>query len=65
MQPHQERVIAERRELADKIDKLGAFIAGPVCEKIDAAEAERLALQHKIMQQYADILDRRIEAFGA
>lgn len=64
MQPHQERVVEERHDLADKITKLGAFIGGGVFSQLDAAEQGRLREQHDTMVKYRDILDKRIQAFA-
>ncbi len=65
LQPHQERVVAEKAELDEKITKLDAFLNTEACEKLDLAEQKRLQEQYLIMQQYSGILGERIDAFTA
>lgn len=59
----QDRVIAERAELAAKVDKLGDFLGGPGVEEIDPVERRRLKRQSEVMGAYLAILDDRITAF--
>lgn len=63
--PHQQRVIDEKRELDDKIEKLSAFFGTPLFGKLDAAEQQRLNAQGLAMTTYSVILDERIAAFTA
>lgn len=63
MQPHQERVVAERADLDEKRAKLSAFIDGQVFETLDAAEQDRLRRQQDAMSVYSDVLRERIAAF--
>jgi hypothetical protein len=63
MEPYQERVVAEKKELDDRLSKLVAFIGGTVFLALPAAEQIRLADQSHAMQQYSDILGQRIAAF--
>lgn len=63
MQPHQERVVAERAELDEKRAKLTAFIDGEVFDALDAAEQDRLRRQQDAMSVYSDVLRERIAAF--
>lgn len=66
MQPHQERVVAEKKEVDDKLEKLLAFIdagKGPIFLKLVTEERERLTTQGRIMKEYSDILADRIAAF--
>jgi hypothetical protein len=64
LQPHQERVVAEHKELGEKIDKLKAFIMeSPIFQKLPDAERSRLNQQYDVMVQYSRILSARIEAF--
>jgi hypothetical protein len=47
MQPHQQRVVTEKKELDDKIDKLKAFIIeSPTFKKLPEDERDRLAQQN-------------------
>lgn len=61
--PHQQRVIGEKAVLDDKVQKLGAFLAGSVIEGLPADERDRLAEQHRVMVAYSDILAQRVAAF--
>ena len=64
MQPHQERVVAEKSELDDKLNKLKAFIMeSPIFKALPAEEQKRLNRQHDVMLEYSNILGERIEAF--
>lgn len=64
MEPHQERVIVEKVEIDDRVQKLALFIAGDVfAEKVDRAERQRLVDQLYHMRRYALILGDRIAAF--
>ena len=63
MQPHQERVVTEKKELDEKIDKLVAFLAGKTFSTLAEDEQMRLIDQKNVMQQYSEILRARIAAF--
>lgn len=65
--PHQQRVVDEKRELDEKLQKLTAFISSEKFVSIvqDEAERERLVCQEEAMADYSAILAERIEAFGA
>jgi crAss001_48 related protein len=63
MQPHQQRVVTELKDLSDKREKLGAFLQGDVFKSLDLAERGRLVHQYEIMGKYADILRERIADF--
>jgi|GEM_PF-3747363 uncharacterized protein YdcH (DUF465 family) len=64
MQPHQERVVDEKRELDEKIKKLEDFIInGSVFETLDKYEQERLRQQIWFMDAYSNTLGHRIAAF--
>lgn len=64
MQDWQQRVIDEKKELDEKISKLGQFIAYNMAyTKLSDAEQTRLENQRNIMTQYSDILKERIENF--
>jgi hypothetical protein len=62
MQPHRERVVVERDELAEKLTKLNTFIGGEIFHKLPAEEKVRLAKQGGAMKDYLDILNDRINA---
>ena len=63
MQAHQERVIAEKAELDDKLSKLTTFLTGSVFASLDKGEQARLIEQEAVMIQYSGILAARIAAF--
>jgi hypothetical protein len=64
MAPHQQRVVTEREELNQKIDKLKAFIMeSPIFKTLPADEQKRLNRQYDVMVEYSTILRQRIEAF--
>lgn len=64
MQPHQERVVTEKNELDEKLDKLKSFIeVSPIFKALPSDEQKRLNLQFDAMAQYSSILGARIAAF--
>lgn len=63
MAPHQERVVNERNELSEKLDKLVAFFDSSIFQSLDFAERGRLHLQRHAMEIYLGILTQRIAAF--
>lgn len=64
MQPHQERVIAEKDALDEKIGKLGYFVkSSPIFKTLPVAEQLRLTKQLSVMGEYSIILKDRIAAF--
>jgi len=66
MQPHQERVVAELNELAERRKKLGQFIAGSsLFGGLPTDEQSRLRRQFDIMVQYEGVLQERIDHFPA
>jgi hypothetical protein len=63
MQPHQQRVVEEKKELDEKREKLGAFIEGKLYQTLPEAERDRLSQQAIVMMTYSTILGERIAAF--
>ncbi len=65
MEPYQERVVAEKQALDEKLTKLADFIFRSGGKFFDLPEAERLRLtkQYGHMMDYACILGERIAAF--
>lgn len=61
--PHQQRVVTEEEELRVKTIALGHFFENPLFQKLDEAEQARLKRQWKLMQQYGQVLNERIDAF--
>ena len=65
LQPHQQRVVDEKRELDEKLTKLDAFGRTELFASLPADEQGRLNRQHSLMGQYSDVLAERIAAFPA
>lgn len=63
MPAHQQRVVLERIELGERIDKLAAFRKSPFFTTLDGAEQGRLTRQEDIMRQLDAVLSERINAF--
>jgi hypothetical protein len=63
MPPHQERVLQERAELAERRDKLAAFLSGPIFPTLPDEDAVLLQEQFYVMGQYVATLDKRIARF--
>lgn len=65
MAPHQERVVNEKAELDEKLQKLSAFttMQNATFEGLPHAEKDRLIRQRGIMEQYSAVLAERIAAF--
>ena len=64
--PYQQRVIAEIKDLTEKREKLGAFIAGAgnrIFDGLPDTEQARLRRQFDIMVQYEGVLQERIDNF--
>ena len=64
LKPHEERVLAERAELAEKCVKLEAFIVSDAFKSIDILDRDLLEEQHNAMTVYLAVLDRRIARFA-
>lgn len=65
MQPWQQRVVDEKRELDERLEKLTAFIASPAMHPLDEADCHLLRCQREAMWQYSGVLQRRIERFAS
>lgn len=65
LQEHQQRVVAEQKELSERIAKLTAFINGAMWGQIPAPERSRLRRQLKAMEDYDTVLLERIAAFAS
>jgi hypothetical protein len=60
---HQQRVVTERDELAEKITKLAAFLPTATYQRLADEEQTRLANQLDVMRLYCTVLNQRIDAF--
>ena len=65
MEPYQERVVVEKKELDEKLAKLENFIFRSGGKWFDVPDAERLRMvkQYGHMSDYSRILGERIAAF--
>lgn len=63
LKPFQERIVAENKELQDKLSKLLAFFPTTMFVMLDEAEQSRLRNQARFMDGYAAVLEERIKAF--
>ncbi|MGY6275906.1 crAss001_48 related protein [Methylomonas sp. MgM2] len=64
LQPHQQRVVTEKDELDEKLNKLRAFFDTDIYANLDEAERSRLSRQSRYMEYYSDVLGERISAFA-
>lgn len=64
MQPFQQRVADEMRELRSKLDKLNQFVQTEMFNQLPEAEKARLQKQRGLMDEYANVLSERIENFS-
>lgn len=66
MKPHEDRVVAELKELAERREKLGIFIrTSSFFGNLPEDEQFRLGKQLEIMIQYEEVLQDRIDHFPA
>lgn len=63
MLPHQERVVEEKKQLDEKLDKLTEFLKTDTFKNLNEYERERLERQHEYMTGYSDVLAERIVHF--
>ena len=63
MQPHQQRVVDEKRELDEKRENLGQFKNTDIFASLPWQEQERLNTQAHIMTMYSAVLGERISNF--
>ena len=64
LHPHQQRVVAEKVQLDDKLSKLELFCLTKGFASLPQDERSRLRNQGGAMKVYSEILGARIEAFG-
>ena len=63
MKPHEQRVVTEKAQLDEKLEKLTAFTFTDTFSALPEGEQELLKRQREIMKQYSAILDERIRSF--
>lgn len=61
---HQQRVVEEKRQVTERLEKLEAFLDSEIYAKLPHQEQTRLSRQLLIMQLYEQVLAERISAFG-
>ena len=55
-----DRLVKEKKELDDRIDKLEAFMRGNAALKLSSEEYALLEIQYWLMKGYSSTLSRRI-----
>ena len=63
MAPHQQRVLDEKTELAERLTKLLSFFQTPLFDSLSEAERSRLRNQARFMDGYLAVLEERVQAF--
>ena len=63
-QPHQQRVVDEKRELDERLEKLCLFSNGNTFPTLPILEQERLNTQRHLMCILSAVLGERIAAFA-
>jgi len=61
--PYKSRVIEEKKELDDKLEKLKEFTISEKFSLLPDDEQGRMNRQHAIMEDYSIVLGERIENF--
>jgi len=64
LQPWQQRVIAEKEEVDQKVQKLAAYLASEAVEMTSPQERELLDRQLDVMTSYRSILSERITSWN-
>lgn len=64
LKPHQQRVVDEKAELDERLQKLDAFTRTPTFDRLDGNERSLMLSQAEAMLRYSKILGARIEAFN-
>lgn len=63
LEPYQQRVVDENKELKEKIDKLQAFMLSPKWKELQDIDQYLMSSQLQVMQAYSQILFQRITRF--
>lgn len=63
METYQERVVEEKRQLDERLERLRAFTVGELFASLPVEEQGRLNRQQLIMEHYVNVLRERIAAF--
>lgn len=62
-QPHENRMLVERGELADRLEKLTAFIDSEAWPKLPEGDRDLMIEQRNHMTAYLGALQRRVARF--
>lgn len=57
----EERLIRERNELEDRLDRLCIFMVGFTYPKLDQRTKSLLRIQRGLMEDYLEVLEMRLE----
>jgi hypothetical protein len=63
MEPWQERLINEKAELDLKLERLTEFGRSPQFQALDEEEQMLINRQHSLMEDYSEVLSKRIKRF--
>lgn len=63
LQPHEQRVVAEHAELAERLGKLQVFTASDACKALGHRRESMLLRQQEVMTTYLGVLAERIDDF--
>lgn len=61
--PHQQRVVEEKNELNEKLEKLRSFLDSDIYKTLDSVDKVDLKMQYNAMITYYHVLSRRILRF--
>ena len=65
LEPHQYRLLNERAELRDRLEKLDLFIHSTAFPNVPPPERDRLQRQANHMGEYLNVLNERVAAIEA
>jgi hypothetical protein len=63
--PHQIRVVSEKGELDERLQRLKTFMGTATFAELPEAERARLTRQRNLMAQLSAVLGERVAAFSA
>ena len=65
LEPHQYRLLNERADLRDRLEKLDLFIHSEAFPMVPPPERDRLTRQANHMGEYLNVLNERVAAIEA
>lgn len=63
MKPHEQRVVDEKNELGEKLEKLLTFLQTDIYKSLNEKEQELLSFQSQVMEDYYEVLQQRVDLF--